>query len=1034
LCPSECDWIDCSQICKSPDSDNPMPRCYTASIEEDCKAPCVWEADSDGSDCGCLGGTINEFDKCVGSYNEKWCEFDPPGPEDCEEKYICSGNSSAFQKANCDITAPEICDYGCNISTGECNAAPVVEPSPLPSPSASTVEAFVPKWTCVSEYWREWQTTPDQSEPGERCDNGCVNGECRCSPKSCVELNVKAGSCGVFDDGCGSTISCGCSGISECVNGSCECAPKRSCSTHAQCGTESDGCGGTVNCGTCDEGFECDEGWKTCVLGKLPDELEIMNIEVFASKDYAVVSWSSSVESSARVEFGLTGSLGSVELSGGSSTAHRVVLKGLLEQTKYYYKVSSSALDSTAESAVQSFVTGTDKDEFKISDIDVDPSSGIQMEGQSFSFAAITTALDQDSVEFEWDFGDGTGDSSGARVFHSFYGLGEEEEKSFTVKVKATDSEGNTSSAERTVKVLKAVFRAVVLKPEPFEKQSKELLLEVWIAFVDRENEVIECGKIEVKAEFNNSLVDLECTESEYFVGSMQPWYGLQALELLEINATYNDGKTKHLSSTRFPVYFESIDVATTSIFGDKEFYLFDELEDSTFWFWLEDLTVIVPIELKAELVSGDESEEVSVQRKDSDFLISFDHTVTEGDYLKGLELRLSGKDDRGNEIIEVQAVPLGDENPELTVALLSPQSFEFAFGQTVEFKARILSVNYALLDRRIFVESKAMELFEEMELNLNNGVYSIEVELPGKDSGLKSADFKFFGHGVAGEREIADLDLVGIDLSDSLNLEMVSPKAAPDKTGVLGTELNEIRLKVFQPNGLLFEDKELTAAVSVDGASENVVLKFNESSKEYSAALIEPIGLGEHSVSVSLYGDFKGSTQTTSVVEQDLFVFQMLGLLIGGMVLLGVLAVVSFGYRNIVSERRFLLSERSRLIGLRKSFKFEFYKRHINQLEFNSAITQVNEGVKGINSILKNKGSWLYVGLMKTIYRSGDYKSLPENLQVALLVNRLAGRRGEYSRGEIRRVMTEEGYTDTVIEKVVLKLYGERPAKKPFK
>ena len=184
----------------------------------------------------------------------------------------------------------------------------------------------------------------------------------------------------------------------------------------------------------------------------------------------------------------------------------------------------------------------------------------------------------------------------------------------------------------------------------------------------------------------------------------------------------------------------------------------------------------------------------------------------------------------------------------------------------------------------------------------------------------------------------------------------------------------------------------------------------------------------------VLLNGDFKGSTQVTCLVEQDLFVFQALGLLLGGIVILGVLVVVSFVFRNIVSERRFLVAEKERLIGLRKSFKFEFYKRHINQLEFNSALTQVNEGIKGINSILKNSGSWLYVGLMKTIYRSNDYRSLPEKLQVALLVNRLAGRRGEYSREEIRMVMAEEGYSEQVIQRVLVKLYGEISAKKPFK
>jgi len=918
--------------------------------------------------------------------------------------------------------------------------APSASPSPSPSLTAGdnseddSVEVFVARWVCLSEKFRAYQTALDQFSKQEYCNAGCSNGQCNCAPNTCAGLSLASDSCGSFPNGCGGTVSCGCGANSECVNGSCECSPNTSCSVQAQCGIESDGCGGTVKCGSCEEGFECDEGWKKCVLGLLSDELELLNVKVFAFGNYAVVSWSSSVEASARVEFGLTEALGSVESGARDSTEHVVVLKGLPEETKYYYRVSSSALDSEAKSSVLSFVTGTDKEEFKILNIAVSPFSGIQREGQSFSFTAITTDSEPDSVEFEWDFGDGTVDSSGARAFHSFYGLGKEEEKSFTVKVKATDSDGLVSTAEKTVRVLKANFRAVVLKPEAFEKQSKESLLVVWIAFVDRENELIECEKIDFRVKFRNSIVEMECTESGYFAGSVMPWYGLRALELLELNATFDDGKTKHFLNTRFPVYFESVDVKVTPVFEGREFYLFDELDGSNFRFLLNESIVISPTELKAELVSGEKSEELSVESQGHGFRVSFDHVVSEKDFFEGLKLRFLGEDDKGNKIVDAQVVPLGYENPELTVVLLSPQNVEFAFGQSVEFKARILSVNYALVDRRIFVESRALGLFEEMELNFGTGEYSFEVELPSEDSGIEFVDFKFFGHGVVEGREIADLEFMEISLSDSLGIEMIAPKESPDKTRVWGNSLNEVKIMVFQANGLLFENKELEAVIEVDGVPEVVVLNFNNSTGEYFAVLSEPIGLGEHSVSVLLRGDFQGSKQVVCVVEQDLFVFQVLGLLIGSIVLLGVLMAVSFGYRNIVSERRFLLSEKARLIELRKSFKFEFYKRHISQSEFNSAMKQVNAGIKGINSILKNRGSWLYVGLMKTIYRSDDYRVLPERLQVALLVNRLAGRRGEYSRGDIRKGMAEEGYSAAVVERVTAKLYGEKPARKPFK
>jgi hypothetical protein len=95
------------------------------------------------------------------------------------------------------------------------------------------------------------------------CTTGQVcnaNGVCgaACTPKTCADY--ASFECGVFDDGCGSTVTCGCSGGGVCDNVTNKCCAATSCSAAfpGECGKSlADGCGQNILDCSCSGGEVC---------------------------------------------------------------------------------------------------------------------------------------------------------------------------------------------------------------------------------------------------------------------------------------------------------------------------------------------------------------------------------------------------------------------------------------------------------------------------------------------------------------------------------------------------------------------------------------------------------------------------------------------------------------------------------------------------------------------------------------------------------------------------------------------------------
>jgi hypothetical protein len=88
----------------------------------------------------------------------------------------------------------------------------------------------------------------------------CDGGDCgapACSARTCADF---AGDCGIFPDGCGAVVSCGCALGLSCMSGICKIVPGCTPAVCGQsCGSFDDGCGGSLEC-SCGAGASCVSG------------------------------------------------------------------------------------------------------------------------------------------------------------------------------------------------------------------------------------------------------------------------------------------------------------------------------------------------------------------------------------------------------------------------------------------------------------------------------------------------------------------------------------------------------------------------------------------------------------------------------------------------------------------------------------------------------------------------------------------------------------------------------------------------------
>ncbi|MFH1234753.1 MAG: hypothetical protein V1493_04035, partial [Candidatus Diapherotrites archaeon] len=394
-----------------------------------------------------------------------------------------------------------------------------------------------------------------------------------------------------------------------------------------------------------------------------------------------------------------------------------------------------------------------------------------------------------------------------------------------------------------------------------------------------------------------------------------------------------------------------------------------------------------------------------------------------------GLSLKLKGRDSIGNRVEELQAVPIARKNPALVIAVLEPLEGErsYAFSQFVSLKAKILSDNYKVQGKKMSLECPSIDLAEELEFDRIKQEYSAEILLPDASEGKNSVECKLTAYGTLEGKELLDFEFFSIALSNKLQVEFIQPSAGLNQ--VWGGEIREFKARFFQPNNHLFGLLGLEGELSVDGNIQSVFLVFDEKEKLHKVLLAAPLIAGNHSISLALKGGFDGKAAMLATIEQGIPWLPKISLETIGMAIVFLLVFVFLALflRNSLRERRFLLQGKERLVGLEKKYKFEFFKRHIAESELNDKVKRLGMGIKCIDALLGGS-FWVYCGFLKTFFTAKNPKRMPEIAQAAALTTRLAGRIGEFSREEIARGIRGEGYSEKVLEKVLLRLYPKGP------
>ena len=152
-----------------------------------------------------------------------------------------------------------------------------------------------------------------------------------------------------------------------------------------------------------------------------------------------------------------------------------------------------------------------------------------KMEGETFKFVASAEGFDPESLEFEWDFGDGTepGKTLGPEAWYLFY-LGtdtSEKVKAFEVKVTASDG-SSTAEDSIGISVKRDTWKARLNKPvsHPAEKLKKEGEIRVEIEALSYNSKPYNIATVTATATIGGKEVELSKGEGVFY-GSFTLYY-----------------------------------------------------------------------------------------------------------------------------------------------------------------------------------------------------------------------------------------------------------------------------------------------------------------------------------------------------------------------------------------------------------------------------------------------------------------------------------------------------------------------------
>jgi len=550
-------------------------------------------------------------------------------------------------------------------------------------------------------------------------------------------------------------------------------------------------------------------------------------------------------------------------------------------------------------------------------------------EGQLFEFTVVAEDEEFDSLEYEWNFGDGTGTftSENPEISHVFYILDSSNTKeNFTVEVSASD--GTSVSAKTLeVEVKRSTWKARLKEPQskPNEPLSKNEEAYIEIEVINYKAVAQNTTNITATAKIDGLEIELE-KEGKYFHGTFNPEESTSSNALLEV--TIESGAKNE--EQEFPLFFEATELQLTKI-EMKEIGLGEEIGDVKAKIEHPATGEVTSGTFNAVIYSGGKLKAAKEMKRDGDlFSASFTYNISAEDYVENASIIITGWDDKGNKLKEnSKKLNLKQGSPEFDIEVIQPnlkENSKLAFGQAITLVANAKGSAEDIELKVLFPEK---DIDHAMTVKGSDYTYSLVMPFAGPNK----TNIAIYGSGKVNGKTVTDIEFFEIEFSSELVIEFVYPSEGNiDSRG----NSKEIEVKIAYPNGDPLENKSIKGTIVIDNESNVISLLKDSETGNFKASLKDEL-LGEHTIKLSIQeipglSGLTGSNEVSTNITRQLDV-------IGILLLLAIIALVGYAGYYIKTKLKTMPPEtktkKEPAENKMKKLEMAFYKRKISEEEF---------------------------------------------------------------------------------------------------
>ncbi len=623
--------------------------------------------------------------------------------------------------------------------------------------------------------------------------------------------------------------------------------------------------------------------------------------------------------------------------------------------------------------------------------------------GENSAFELSVNAMDPDgdTLTYAWYYAALDRNINFSRDKHTAISASKmrnaEKKQEFKITATVSDGKGGIASISDTVKIKEEQISIIVTPAmDPLlAKLNKGDKVKISIRLNDESGQIIKNVR-KIEAEIKGQKIKLQQNALGTYEGEFQSSKSFKNVEMLNVYVEMVKNFKIIKQKDSFPFYFNPISLEIQKIELEKEGKLFfgSKLGKITIKpFYPDSNEFAKGIQLHGTLKSnGKTVEQINFTETENAYYAESNYSISRNDLElgkigeeKGLWLWLEGQDEAENGIFnESYGIKTEKENPNFRIKMENPiaEKNVFNYGQTIEFKARVLSKEKEIKNARVFISSKEFNIDEEM-LPTNEG-FKLEFTFP-EESKTEKGTFLILAEGTVNGEKMADFREITVELGKGVNIEFFNLKEGSSPLNAGENTLKEIEIIAKYFDGSALREKEIPAIIEIDGKKIKGSFKRTPMKGKYIFLLDTPIlaGTEEHTISVELLGDFKGNKATiktkiiTQIEPSTIFFFAAIIVLS----IFGVYFIFS-RMKTKAMQLEKLLSKKTKAKATLKQLKIDYLKRRISEEEFKKRVLEKEQEIATIDQRIQKKTKKI-VSEMKEAKEKGKKKSRFEELKL---------------------------------------------------